>query len=114
MAPTVPTNTDIKKPKRLPEAYTRKQVKQVIDALSGVSWIMGNILHSAGLRLMECIRLRVKGVDFSCDQILVREDQGNKDRVMMLPQTVSEPLASLLEYSEVSVCKVRRNRRLTR
>ncbi len=53
---------------------------------------MATLLYGAGLRLMECIRLRVKDVDFSYNQIVVRDGKGHKDRVTMLPQHVKAPL----------------------
>jgi integrase len=59
---------------------------------------MASLLYGAGLRLMECVRLRVKDVDFAYRQILVRDGKGQKDRVTMLPQTVIEPLRLHLEW----------------
>ena len=53
---------------------------------------MANLLYGSGLRLMECLRLRVKDLDFSFRQIVVRDGKGNKDRVTMLPQTLIKPL----------------------
>jgi len=53
---------------------------------------MASILYGAGLRLMECLRLRVKDVDIAYRQILVREGKGGKDRVTMLPETTVQPL----------------------
>ena len=81
-----------KKPKNLPVVFTRQEVKAVLNSLSGTKRIMANLLYGAGLRLMECIRLRVKDVDFSYNQIVVRDGKGKKDRVTMLPQNVKAPL----------------------
>ena len=64
----------------------------MLRQLSGTPWIMGTLLYGAGLRLMECLRLRVKDVDFSYHQIVVRDGKGHKDRVTMLPQNVQAPL----------------------
>lgn len=62
-----------KKPKKLPVVLTRQEVKSVLNGLEDAKWIMANLLYGAGLRLMECIRLRVKDVDFGYRQITVRD-----------------------------------------
>jgi integron integrase len=87
-----------KRPQRLPVVLTRPEVKALLGALEGVHWIMASLLYGAGLRLLECLRLRVKDTDFSSNQILVREGKGNKDRRTMLPAAVKEPLAAHLEH----------------
>ncbi|MDD2390151.1 MAG: phage integrase N-terminal SAM-like domain-containing protein [Desulfobacterales bacterium] len=61
-----------KKPDRLPVVFSREEVRDVMYQLVGMKWIMANLLYGSGLRLMECIRLRVKDVDFSYNQIIVR------------------------------------------
>jgi integron integrase len=71
-------------------------VKALLEALEGVHWIMGHLLYGAGLRLLECLRLRVKDIDFSAHQITVREGKGNKDRLTMLPLAIKAPLAAHL------------------
>jgi integron integrase len=81
-----------KKPERLPVVFSRSEVRSVLAHLDGQRWLMASLLYGAGLRLMECVRLRVKDVDFGYRQILVRDGKGQKDRVTMLPQTVIEPL----------------------
>jgi integron integrase len=81
-----------KKPKRLPVVLTREEVKQLLAQLSGVKWLMANLLYGSGLRLMECLRLRVKDIDFGYRQIIIRDAKGQKDRVTMLPQKLIEPL----------------------
>ncbi len=81
-----------KKPKKLPVVLTRTEVKALLNGLQDEKWIMAKLLYGAGLRLMECIRLRVKDVDFGYRQILVRDGKGEKDRVTMLPTCVIEPL----------------------
>jgi integron integrase len=87
-----------KRPQRLPVVLTRPEVKALLGALEGVHWIMASLLYGAGLRLLECLRLRVKDTDFSSHQILVRKGKGNKDRRTMLPTAVKEPLAAHLEH----------------
>jgi integron integrase len=86
-----------KRPQRLPVVLTRPEVKALLGALEGVHWLMASLLYGAGLRLMECLRLRVKDIDFSNNQIMGREGKGNKDRRTMLPAAVKAPLAAHLE-----------------
>jgi integron integrase len=86
-----------KKPKRLPVILSREEVKAVLNGLSGAKRIMAHLLYGSGLRLMECLRLRVKDVDFSYNHIVVREGKGDKDRVTMLPLNVKSPLRQHLQ-----------------
>ena len=86
-----------KHPQRLPVVLTQDEVAKVLRQLSGVPWIMGTLLYGAGLRLLECLRLRVKDLDFAYNQIVVRDGKGQKDRVTMLPQPVKTPLQQHLQ-----------------
>ena len=86
-----------KKPKRLPVILSREEVKAVLSSLSGAKRIMAHLLYGSGLRLMECLRLRAKDVDFSYNHIVVREGKGDKDRVTMLPRNVKSPLRQHLQ-----------------
>ena len=91
-----------KKTEKLPVVFTRDEIKKILLHLEGTAWIMGQFLYGAGLRLMECIRLRVKDVDFGYKQIMVRDGKGHKDRVTMLPEIVIEPLRRhLLKVKEI-------------
>jgi integron integrase len=81
-----------KQPHRVPVVLTQDEVKAVLAHLSGTTWIMATLLYGAGLRLLECLRLRVKDVDFTYNHIVVRDGKGRKDRVTMLPQQVKAPL----------------------
>ena len=85
-----------KRPQRLPVVLQKHEVKVLLDALEGVTWLMGHLLYGAGLRLMEYLRLRVKDIDFSANHIVVHEGKGNKDRITMLPSVVKDPLAAHL------------------
>ncbi|MBI2314290.1 MAG: integron integrase [Betaproteobacteria bacterium] len=87
----------VKRPARLPVVLTRGEVQAVLGQLRGTKWLMASLLYGSGLRLMECLRLRVKDVDFEYRQILVRDGKGAKDRVTMLPDTVVDPLKRYLE-----------------
>ncbi len=86
-----------KRPKKLPVVLTREEVKRIINLLSGARWVMANLLYGSGLRLQECLRLRVKDIDFHYNQITVREAKGAKDRMTMLPEIIREPLQQHLE-----------------
>jgi integron integrase len=86
-----------KRPSRLPVVLTRQEVRAIFGALDGAEWIMAMLLYGAGLRLMECLRLRVQELDFGRSQIIVRAGKGDKDRVTMLPAAVVEPLRKHLE-----------------
>ena len=86
-----------KRPARLPVVLTVAEVRAVLARLNGRHWLMASLLYGSGLRLMECVRLRVKDLDFAYRQITVRDGKGQKDRVTMLPQSLSEPLQQHLE-----------------
>lgn len=91
--------TDIvraRRPRRLPVVLTRAEVERLLEALDGTAWLMGALLYGGGLRLSECLRLRVKDVDLTRNEIVVREGKGNKDRVTMLPHAVAPTLAAHL------------------
>jgi integron integrase len=81
-----------RKPKRLPVVLTREEVKAVLSRLHGDKWLMASLIYGAGLRLMECLRLRVQDIDFARNEITVRDGKGAKDRVTMLPQSLKAPL----------------------
>jgi integron integrase len=85
-----------KKPERLPVVLTRDEAQAVIRHLSGEHQLMAKLLYGSGLRLMECVRLRVKDLDFERREIVVREGKGMKDRVTMLPAQLREPLQAQL------------------
>lgn len=86
-----------RRPKRLPVVLTREEVKTVLSHLSGDKWLMASLMYGAGLRLMECLRLRVQDIDFSRQEILVRDGKGAKDRITMLPETLKGPLQEHLK-----------------
>jgi integron integrase len=80
------------KPRRLPVVLSREEVRSTLEQLDGVTWIMASVLYGSGLRLSECLELRIKDVDFERGQIIVRGGKGGKDRVTVLPDVVREPL----------------------
>jgi integron integrase len=81
-----------KKPARLPVVLTRDEVAAVLSKLNGDYWLIGSLLYGSGLRLMECLRLRVKDIDFGMRQIVVRSGKGARDRVTLLPSTLRAAL----------------------
>ena len=87
-----------KQPQRLPVVLTRQEVTAILDRMSGVHDLMARLLYGTGMRLMECVRLRVKDVDFERAEIVVREGKGAKDRITMLPQALIGPLQDHLRW----------------
>jgi len=81
-----------RKPTRLPVVMTREEVKSVLAQMTGDKWLMASLMYGAGLRLMECLRLRVQDIDVSRNEILVRDGKGAKDRITMLPESLKSPL----------------------
>src|SRR5438067_532231 len=75
-----------KRPKRVPVVLTRDEVHKIFARLHGTPRLMAGLLYGSGLRLMECVRLRVKDIDFGYARITVRGGKGAKDRVTMLPR----------------------------
>ena len=86
-----------KRPSRLPSVLTVDEVTRLLASLRGMRWLMASLLYGAGLRLRECLKLRVKDIDFGYRQILVRDGKGGKDRVTMLPASVIDRLRRHLE-----------------
>ncbi len=89
-----------KRPRRVPVVLTREEVRSLLSHLDSTQWLMATLLYGAGLRLMECCRLRVKDVDFDRNEITIRAGKGNKDRHTMLPRAVKNPLAERLKIAK--------------
>jgi integron integrase len=85
------------RPPRLSAVLTSAEVARLLSQLTGVRWLVASLLYGAGLRVMECLRLRVKDVELAYRQVLVRGGKGQKDRVTMLPEMLVEPLRAQLE-----------------
>lgn len=85
-----------KKPKRLPIVMSRQEVRAVLAELSGDKRLAAALLYGTGLRLMECLELRVQDIDFSRNEILIRNGKGAKDRVTMLPESLKHELQAHL------------------
>jgi len=86
-----------KRPKLLPVVLARDEVTAVLKHLSGTNLIAAMLMYGAGLRLLECLTLRVKDIDFGYRQITVREGKGNKDRITVLPASVEPRLKLHIE-----------------
>jgi integron integrase len=85
-----------KRPARLPVVLTRAEVEALLIQMTGIPLMMATLIYGSGLRLMECLRLRVKDIDFQRCEIVVREGKGDKDRVTMLPALLVTALNSHL------------------
>jgi integron integrase len=94
-----------KRSRRVPVVLTRDEVRQVLEHLRGISRLVVFLLYGSGLRLNECLRLRVKDLDFEYAQVTVHDGKGRKSRASMLPQQLKTPLLRHLE-------SVRRTHRL--
>lgn len=92
-----PRSVRAKRPQRLPTVLSHEEVLRVIAGLSGTHQLMAKLLYGSGLRLMECVRLRVKDLDFDQHVILVRDGKGAKDRITVLPDTLIQPLQEHLQ-----------------
>ena len=87
-----------KRPERLPVVLSLDEVRAIFEGLDGIDLLQAELLYGAGLRLLECCRLRVKDIDFARHQIVVREGKGNKDRVVPLPARVKERLQEQIAH----------------
>src|SRR5262249_48232105 len=76
------------RPVRLPVVLTRDEVRAVLAELQGTTWLVASLLYGAGLRLMECLELRMKDIDLERRQIVLRRGKGQKDRITVLPESV--------------------------
>ena len=88
-----------KVPTRVPTVLTREEAARVLARLPGVHCLIGGLLYGSGLRILECTRLRVKDVEFSRREIVVRDGKGQKDRATMLPLRVAPALRDQMEHA---------------
>ncbi|MGD9903775.1 MAG: integron integrase [Vicinamibacterales bacterium] len=89
--------TRARRPVRLPTVLSRDEVAALLAQVHGVEWLMASLLYGGGLRLMECVELRVKDVHFDRGEVMVRDGKGGKDRVTILPATVRSALLAHLD-----------------
>ena len=86
-----------RKPRRLPVVLSRGEVKLVLKNLDGLHRFMAGMLYGTGMRLMECLRLRVQDIDFAYNQVQIRDGKGFKDRLSVLPSRLQTPLKQHLK-----------------
>jgi len=89
-----------KKRPRLPVVLNREEVRAVLGEMEGETWLMASLLYGSGLRLMECLRLRVQDVDVVRGELVVRDGKGGKDRVTMLPDALKVPVREQLRRAK--------------
>jgi len=87
----------VTRPAKLPVVFTPAEVREVLARLKGDYRLMTELLYGAGLRLMECVRLRAKDIDFGYGHITVRDGKGLRDRITVFPQRLRQPLQRHLE-----------------
>lgn len=90
-----------KRPKRLPVVLSTVEVGRVLASMEGRPWLLASLLYGTGMRLMECLRLRIKDIDFARREILIRDGKGGKDRRTVLPLSLLEPLRREIERARV-------------
>jgi integron integrase len=86
-----------RKPVRLPVVMTRQEVRDVLHHMEGDTWLMASLMYGSGVRLLECLRLRVQHIDIASRTVHIRDGKGSKDRTTMLPGSLVEPLQHHLE-----------------
>jgi integron integrase len=86
-----------KRPARLPLVFSRQEIKTLLGQMDGIQHLMACLLYGSGLRLMECLRLRVKDIDFDYQQITIRDGKGRKDRLTLLPPSLISHLKYQIE-----------------
>jgi integron integrase len=87
-----------KRAQHLPTVFSKDEAARVLAGMQGIPQLMAKLLYGCSLRLMECLRLRIKDIDFAKNQIIVREGNGENDRVTMLPTSLVEPLRAQLAF----------------
>ncbi|SHE27931.1 integron integrase [Lampropedia hyalina DSM 16112] len=87
--------------RRLPVVLTQREVRDLLLQMNGTMWLVASLLYGTGMRLLECLRLRVKDIEFTRREIMVREGKGNKDRVTVLPENLLVPLQEQLQKARV-------------
>ena len=95
----LPWLNDVNRPtqkRRIPSVLTKDEVAGLLAHMDGPAALMARLLYGTGMRLMECMRLRIKDVDFDRHVIIVRDAKGGKDRVVMLPRSLATPLRQQL------------------
>jgi integron integrase len=90
-----------KRPKRLPTVLTKAEVSRILHVMPGIQGLMAKLTYGCGLRVMECVRMRVKDLDFEQNQVMVRDGKGQVDRITMLPEHLKPLLQSHLKRVKI-------------
>ncbi|MGG6463568.1 integron integrase [Solilutibacter silvestris] len=90
-----------KRSRRIPVVLSPDEVRRLLAMMDGQAWLMAALLYGTGMRLMECVRLRVKDIDFARNEIVVRDGKGAKDRRVPLPRRLAEHLQAAIERSRL-------------
>jgi len=98
--PWMPGIARAKRPGRVPVVLTREEVAEVLRHLEGVPWLVAAMMYGTGLRLVECLSLRVKDLDFRIHEIRLQRGKGGRGRVTMLPEILGAPLRDQLERTK--------------
>jgi site-specific recombinase XerD len=94
-----------KQPRRLPTVLSEEEVRALLARMEGEAGLMARLMYGSGLRITECLSLRVKDLDFGRGELMVRNAKGGKDRVTILPAALVEPLR-LLGHKDVSTTMI--------
>ena len=86
-----------KRPKKLPVVFSKSEIRRIMPHLKDVHWVIANVMYGSGLRLNECISLRIQDIDFDYSQIIVRNAKGLKERTTILPETLKEHLKQQID-----------------
>jgi integron integrase len=99
--PWMATVVRAKRPRRVPTVLSREEVQRLLAAMDGRTWLLASLLYGTGMRLLECLRLRVKDIDFARNAIIVRDGKGGKDRHTVLPRKLVDPLQREVERARL-------------
>jgi len=99
--PWMATVVRAKRPRRVPTVLSRDEVQRLLAAMDGRTWLLASLLYGTGMRLLECLRLRVKDIDFARNAIVVRDGKGGKDRHTVLPRKLVDPLQREIERARL-------------
>ena len=104
-APVLGAVVRARRPRRLPVVLSREEVRALLAQLDGTAWLVAALLYGSGLRLLECLTLRVKKLDFASRAIRVRDGKGRRDRVMPLPGRVEAQLERTRTICTRRICE---------
>jgi len=90
-----------RKTRRLPVVLTQDEVKAILSRLDGDRWLIASLLYGSGMRLTECLSLRVQDIEFTRAELTVRNGKGGKDRITMLPDSLRPPLREHLKIVRI-------------